>query len=559
MSAHEHVDSPGTGIRLGAGARGSDERPGVGPALWARLGVADWSVYAWAAVAAAVTFIAITCWWLTQDRSVPIYDAGDQLETALEYHNMLAAGNLLGPFTHESVYPILGHMVGALAAFVGGVNVAAPIIGENVVFIPLLALGSYQTGRLLFGSMAGLLAVVFALGTALLTTMFHVFMLDGPLTALVSVSVWLILASEDFKRTPVAALAGLAVGLGLNTKIQFALYLLGLTLIVVLHGGWRNKRGLITFAAVAAVVGLPWYVVHISELGHMFELASGGPGTPAGNIPPRLSSDNFLWYFWSVLNSQLLAPLAILAAIGAVWSVIDVVRARARNVARFEFLAGAIAAWAVITFVSIHHDIRYGLPLLAFVSVIATGWITRLPRAGMVAAIGLLALGVATNVLALDFGVGKEVKLALAASLPDTEQLPDRLIVYSTNGFLDAAPSRDGDVPGLLQELHREGVRTVEFSAEQTAEPDFSFEGLKPLSMIANLTPFITRAPEYSASPSVATFIHVPVAANAPAPCARLSDGTGVWVVRYDTATSKLAFYCPSRRPQYYNLGSRRR
>ena len=70
------------------------------------------------AIAATATFIAITCWWLTQDRSVPIYDAGAHLETALNYHNMIAAGNLFGPLKSISVYPIFAHIVGALAMFV---------------------------------------------------------------------------------------------------------------------------------------------------------------------------------------------------------------------------------------------------------------------------------------------------------------------------------------------------------------------------------------------------------------------------------------------------------
>ncbi len=517
-----------------------------------RSGISRWSAPAWGAIAAATAFIAVTCWWLTQDRSIPIYDAGDQLETALEYHNMLQAGNLLGPFTHETVYPILGHMVGALAAFVGGVNVASPIIGENLVFIPLLALGCYQTGRLLFGRLAGMLAVVLALGSSLLISLFHVFMLDGPLTALVAVTVWLTLASEDFDRPGVAALAGLAVGLGLNMKVQFTLYVVGLLVVVVLHGGWRNRRGLMLFVAVAAVVGLPWYLVHLSELGRMLELASAGPGTPRGNIPSRFSTDNLTWYFWSVLNSQLLAPLFVLAVAGTVWMAVAVVRERARQPARLEFLVGSAAAWLVITFVTIHHDIRYGLPLLAFVSVLATGWIAHLPRAARLVASALLVLGVLANTLAIDFGVGGEASIALARVLPSTEQLPGRVVLYSTAGFLTAAPSRDGNVPGLLQALRRNGVSAVALSAEQGAAEDFSFEGLKPLAMIAGLSSVITNRVEYSRSTSAATLIHEATGARTARACTRLSDGTGVWVVRYDTAAGRLAYYCPQRHPQYY-------
>jgi hypothetical protein len=531
-----------------------DARERVSP-LARRLDVAGWSAYAWGAIGAAAAFVAVSCWWLAEDRSIPIYDVGSHLETAFEYHRMLAAGHLLEPFTQPNVYPTLAHLVGSLSMFVGGVNVTAPTVGENLVFVPLLALGCYQTGRLLFNSLAGLLAAVVVLGSPLVISMFHVFMLDDPLAAMVAVSVWLLLASEDFSRPGYAGLAGLAVGLGLNVKATFALFVVGLVLVMLARGGWRNRRGLAIFLAVAAVVGLPWYVEHISELGSMLELASAGGGTPPGNIPARYSGENLLWYFWSILNSQLLAPLFVLAAGGIVWTLVSVVRGGERRGPRLEFLAGGFVAWFVITFVTIHHDIRYGLPLIGLLAVVATGWITELPRSGRAVAIAVLVIGVAVNTLGIDFGVGGEAKVALASPLPTTEQAPDRIVLSTTTGFLASAPSRDGDVPGLLGTLHREGVRSLSWGYEQSQGADFSYLGVKALVLLAGLAPALTERPEFSHSPEVATLIHEPVSTRAPTPCVRLSDGTGVWVVRFDASAGKLALFCPSRTPSYYDLG----
>jgi 4-amino-4-deoxy-L-arabinose transferase-like glycosyltransferase len=521
-----------------------------------RVRILRWSAYAWGAIGAAAIFIAITCWWLTQDRSIPIYDAGDHLATAFEYHDMLAAGHLFGPFTQTSIYPILGGAVGALAAFVGGVNVASPIIGENLVFVPLLALGCYQTGRLLFGRPAGMLAVFFVLGSPLLISQFHVFMLDAPLTAVVSVSVWLVLASEDFSRAGIAGLAGLAVGLGFNMKSQFPLFLAGIVVVALLHGGWRNRRGFAIFCVVAGVVGAPWYIFHFSELGTLLELGGGAvQGAPPGNVPPTLSSDNLFWYFWNVLNSQLLAPLFVLAAGGTLWMVVKVVRGPDGRGAKLELLAGAFIAWLAITLTP-HHDIRYGLPLLAYMAVIGTGWILQLPRAARLVAVLLLLVGVLGNTVGNNFGAGREVQLGLVRSPPNTEQLPDRIVLFTTSGFLVSAPRRDGDVPGLLEALHRNGVGVVTFSLEQSGLADFSFEGLLPLARTAGLKPLVTQSPEFSASASVATLVHRAVTAHASPPCTRLSDGTGVWVVRHDTVAGKLAFYCPTHHPQFYDVGA---
>jgi 4-amino-4-deoxy-L-arabinose transferase-like glycosyltransferase len=571
VSARDHVGQPtsrGLDVhRAPREARTGSSDSSVRAFLASRQYVWRWSTHAWGAIGATVTFIAITCWWLTKDRSIPIYDAGHHLEVAFEFHRMLAAGNLLGPLTQTSVYPPLGHLVGALAVFLGGVNVASPIVGENLVFIPLLALGCYQGGKLLFGSLAGLLAVLFALASPLLISMSHVFMLDMPLDALVAVSVWLILATEDFSRPWMAAAAGVAVGLGLNIKAQLPLFLAGLTLALLLHGGWRNWRGFAAFCLAAFVVGAPWYLVHFSELGYLLEVSGSTiGGAPAGNIPPIFSTANFLWYFWNVLNSQLLAPLFLLAVGGTLWTFVAVARNPDRRALRLEFLIGGFTAWLVITYVTGHHDIRYGMPLLGYLAIIGTGWIVNLPRVARIMAIAVLAVGVCANTVGTDFGVGREVKIGLAGKLPATEQLPNRIVLYSTVGFLASAPTHDGNVPGLLEALHREGVQTVNWGIEQARLADFSFEGLLALAQVAGLTPAMTQNPEFAKSASVATLIHEPVSKRTPPACTRLVDGPGVlvthvdgegvWVVRYDSAARKLAFYCPSRKPQYYDLNA---
>jgi 4-amino-4-deoxy-L-arabinose transferase-like glycosyltransferase len=556
------------------------------------------SVYAWGAVAATAAFIAMTYWWLTQDTSIPIYDAGNHLETAFRFEQMLKSGNLLGPINYESVYPPIGHLVAAFGALIGGVNVASPIVANNLVFVSLLALGCYRTGRLLFGPAAGMLAVIFVLGSPLLIENLHVFMLDPNITALVAVTIWLLLASEDFRRADLSALAGLAAAVGMLVKVQFALYVAGLVIVMLARGGWRNPRGFAAFLAVSIAVGLPWYIDHSSLIGPMLEVASAHPHNsayavppPPGNVPPTLTVRNLLWYFWSVLNLQLLTLLFIVAAAGTVWTAVWLVRARRplqgrlvespraaaagpaqsrerrQWAGRLELLLGGFLTWLIIT-ITPHHDVRYGLPLLAYVAVVATGWIVCVPRVPRFAAIALLALGVAANTLGITFGVGRERTIGLASRLPATQQLPDRVILYPATGFLSSGPSRDGDVPGLLKALHDNGVRAVTWSLAQSASATFSFEGLLPLARIAGLEAGITEQPEYNNTPLAATLIHQPITAHSPPTCARVKNITevwvprstgavsGVWVARWDAAANKIALYCPWRHPQYYSIGN---
>jgi hypothetical protein len=513
-----------------------------------RAAISRWSGPAWGAIGVTTAFIALTCWWLTQDRSIPIYDAGYDLETAIRYHNMLQSGDLLGPFNYVLQYPPLALLVGALAMFVGGVSVSSPIIAENLVFVSLLALGCYQTGRLLFGARAGLLAVIFVLGSPLLSAQFHVFMLDAPETALVAVSMWLILASEDFGRIRVAGLAGLAVGCGLLVKVQFPFFLAGIVLMALARGGWRNWRGLATFAAVALVVGAPWYIDHISEFGEIIRLAGSPVGAAPGNLPPTVSGANLLWYFWSTLNSQLLAPLFILVLAGSIWTIAAVVRRKEASGVRLEFLVGGFVAWLAITLTH-HHDIRYDMPLMPYLAVIGTGWIVHVPRVARLAAASVLVLAVAANTLGSTFGLGGQVETTLVSSPPATQALPDRIVFYSNRGFLVAGPQRDGDVPRLLQALRHNGVTVVTWSLKQSEQPDFSFEGLRSLAMIAGLSPSLETA---GVSGSTVALIHESIPPGAAPPCTRLSDGTGVWVARRNPASGSVGLYCPFRHPQFY-------
>ena len=160
------------------------------------------------------------------------------------------------------------------------------------------------------------------------------------------------------------------------------------------------------------------------------------------------------------------------------------VRDRVARGPTLEFLIGGFVAWLSMSLTALH-DIRYDMPLMPYLAVIATGWIIYLPRVARLAATGVLALAVAANTLGTTFGVGGQLETKLVRSPPVTEALADRIVFYSNRGFLVAGPKRDGDVPGLLQALVRNGVRAVGWIPSQTEGPDFSFEGLVPLVLLA--------------------------------------------------------------------------
>ncbi|MGA2163752.1 MAG: glycosyltransferase family 39 protein [Solirubrobacteraceae bacterium] len=318
----------------------------------ARLAELGWPAPAWGAIGVTTLFIGITIWWLTQDRSIPIFDAGLHLNLALNVQKELAAGNLGTALTLSVPYPPFAYLVGSLGIAIGGVGVAPPIIAENLVFVTLLALGCYKVGRLAFSPLAGLLAVVFALGSPLIAAQFHVFMTDAPETAMVAVSVWLVIASEGFTKLRTCALAGVAVGLGMLTKEPFPIFVLGVGLVTLWRGGRGAWPGVAVLAAIALALALPWYIHEhalIQGIGDQATASSSAYQSEAGPAPkdiapPRLSSANLEWYLWNLDNVELGLPLLLLAAAGFVWTVAGFVPKRARSSAPEEVSPGPRSA-----------------------------------------------------------------------------------------------------------------------------------------------------------------------------------------------------------------------
>ena len=99
-----------------------------------------------------IVFVAITVWWLTQDNRVQDWDNGLHTIDAFMARDQLAAGHLSAPFTEFNTYPPLGHLVGALGVLIGGFTPASVILASNLVFVPLLAVGCFGVGRLVYGS-----------------------------------------------------------------------------------------------------------------------------------------------------------------------------------------------------------------------------------------------------------------------------------------------------------------------------------------------------------------------------------------------------------------------
>ncbi|HEU4703905.1 MAG TPA: glycosyltransferase family 39 protein [Conexibacter sp.] len=527
--------------------------------------------------------MAITWWWLSWDHGVPFADAGSHLFTVVAYRDLIGAGDLSGMWYRSGYYPPATFVVGALATFVGGLNTSAPVLGQNVVYVPMLALGCYQTGRLVGNPLAGLLAVVFALGSPLLIEQFHVFMIDAPQAALAAVVMWLLLTSDHFARLPASIAAGIAVGAGVASKEQFPLFIAGLFAAVLVGGaGWRNWRGLMAFILAALAVGAPWYLANLSELGHY--ASEGGlanANLPLRGRPPLLSVSNLGWYFWALLNGVLFAPLFAFAAIGVVRATVSCALRRSPVDARRSsedrrpaLLLGLFVGWVGISLTP-HHDMRYAMALVPYLAVLGTAWIVTLPRMRRALAITLLCLASTATTLGVSFGLGPDIRVVLAGERVVTDisfgiPAPSEIVLHAERAFNVSAPRRADDIPGLFAAMRRDGVSGVawDFGESPLGDPVFDLQGLLLLARFTGL-----RVPDPNGTHFAQEEIPLEVEVAAPAqrwfltwwdvsdpdhvylirrlaygrepPCTWLSDGTGVWLRRGAGDAPSARPYCP--------------
>jgi 4-amino-4-deoxy-L-arabinose transferase-like glycosyltransferase len=496
----------------------------------------------------AAVFIAISAVWLTLDDRVPDFDNGRHLLRAFEFRDLIADGRPWSPIAIEGDYPPLVHLIGALGSLIGGINVSAPTLAANLVFVPLLAAGLYGAGRAAFGPRAGALAVAFGLATPMVIAQFHVFLVDAPLTALVAVTVWLVLASDRFADRRYALLAGLAVTAGMLTKQTFPLFVAGLLALVLVRGGWRHWRNVALFALVPLVLAGPWYLKQRTRFTESVEGASGAAVEGVTYVTPeRWSGDDLGWYLWSFLNVQVLLPLALFFFAGTVWALRRWLREREQRSFAPELAAGLLVSYLAVTFLTLH-DSRYTLPMLVYVAVLGSGWIAHLRGRAFALAAGALGMILVANTLAVNLRLGEPARVAVLPDAYDGGVHDRHVTLYSPVGYVVNEPRRD-DVLEIMRAARGDGIARVQFDRR---EPVLGFNpsGLGALARTAGFEDPLVYDPA-TLGPDGAFFFRRNRAPGDPPPCAIgiEPDGYGIYLTRGDPGAPfpQPNLYCPPR------------
>jgi Dolichyl-phosphate-mannose-protein mannosyltransferase len=423
--------------------------------------------------AASALFIALSIVWVLVDKRIPGGgDPGIHLHIASDAAELLKDVDLaaiidLGPVGDQFFYPPLVHLIGAVPAAFGLAIQDWGTVALNLVFVPLLAAGVYLVGKRVYGPVAGMLAAIFALGTPMVLSLFHVFVLDAPLAATIAITVAALLACERFELRRPSIVAGALVGVCVLVKPAAPLYLIGPVAVMLIGGGWRQWRNLAFAGLAALIVAAPYYLVHLDQVLNLSEETTVGPDVgatgPIEDRDARISYANLSWYGWAAINQQYFVPLLALFAVGLVAAVRDL---RRRHVA--ELLAGVLITYLALALLLSIRDARYTLPLVVYVSVIATGWIATTPRF-VLRSVGLavLALAVAANV-AVSADEGPDLRRQLPGTEYELDNDPGTLTFLDDRGYFTGPPDPNDVWERLLEAAERDGLDSARLRIHTT-------------------------------------------------------------------------------------------
>jgi hypothetical protein len=490
-------------------------------------------------VLAALVQLGISIWWIATDSHTPDAESARQIGFAYAYVDKINAGDLLASFhgTHSAVqdlYPPIHGTLAAAQALVFGKSISGALWLQLLVYFPLIVAGSYGAGRALYGRIGGVLTAVFVMATPVFGPIFHIYLVDTATLAFAAPVIWLLLESRRFERRWWVLAAGIAVGLGMLTKTNFAFVWPGLVAVMLVRGGWRQWRNLLIFAAALLVVAAPWYLSHTGDLRNQIDFYSSGTVstyTPALGDLRSFSLRHLSYYPRVLMEVDVYLPLLVFFAVGTVYAIVRfVVRRAPRCDYTPELLAGLAVFWFGLLNVN-QADWRFALAGLVYIGLLGTGWLVTLPRPALIAGSAVLGVLFLVNTVMTNFGLGKKVSVAVHG-VSGTVVSGQGIVVNKPNGI---SRLQDG-----LRGLQKQGIKRYWVFGPSESPPDFELAGVGTMANIAGMS--FTDGPNLGSD--TVGILSRGVRPGDPPPCSWITErklgAGGIYFVRGPVTTKKL-------------------
>jgi hypothetical protein len=404
------------------------------------MGQKNKAIFSYSILAALVLFHLIsTAAWLTIDRSYLKLDAWGHYRYSLAAYEALK--NILNfklfANTAEPLnwYGILVGFVTAPFYFIFGTSQDTAIMITSAIFLPILVFSTYVIGKRLLNDQAGLLSAFIVTFYPVIFNHLRLYMLDLPLAGMVSLSLSLLLVSDNFNNRKNSLLFALSLALGSLVKLNYLAFMAG-PLVLTLYRAYKQKTFYLIMAT-AFLCALFYLARSKNMLQHIYavsyvRLLENGTFTPSGL---------FVWK-WSQLLAYIQESIgqgiSFLFLAAFILGLVAFIRLGLKD-RWLLYLVALIPLLMEILFFSLYPGamVRYNLPFLPVIAVISSvGLLSMKPKIFRTACLFLLIPLAIMQFFAVSYGIGflpQDLKIPIVARKP----YPLHLTIFEQNVDID--------------------------------------------------------------------------------------------------------------------------
>ncbi|MGA2628274.1 MAG: glycosyltransferase family 39 protein [Candidatus Bathyarchaeia archaeon] len=263
-----------------------------------------------------------------------------------------------------TIFPPLVYVVTAILYFFAPSSLPMAAL-TNAIFLLILLVSVYGIGDELLGPTAGVVAAFLASTYPLLVGLTRLYLLDFPLTAMVALSLFLLIKTREFRDRKMVILFSVSLVLGMLTRHPFPLYVLGPFLYVVARGcRIRISRNNILFCVAIVSTSILYYIIKPGGLGaynwyaqytHLEGLSFSTPAYIAALIYLKVMAQGMSYF------------LFLLFAVGFILFV------RFERASRFFILVAVITPLLLLGVIyPAYYDPRFVAPILPIAAVVSS-------------------------------------------------------------------------------------------------------------------------------------------------------------------------------------------
>lgn len=369
--------------------------------------------------------------WLKLENVPPGWDESLHLTKSLEYFNILTnpgAGMISNLIQVDNYYPPFYHFSTVLSYFLFGTSMDAAI-SINIFYFGILLVSVYGIGKYLYNQETGLIAVFLISLYPTMVGMRRFYLIEIALVATVTLSIYLLLLSDNFKNRKYSIGFGIALAISILTKWTAVFFIIGPLVFVLyesiikkpaeiknLRKKERKKRAsnkrpnpwinIILMGASALFLSLIWYAPHISEVYRTIVWGNEYWGTTEGD-PEVFTLKSIFFYVIALINSQISFVFFIVFLAGLIMAL------KANHRSNYLLLSWIILPYIVMTLLRNKND-RYTIASIAAVAVISAYWIASLERKktkAIVLSIIVLLGGIQLFTLSMGIDIASDIRI----------------------------------------------------------------------------------------------------------------------------------------------------